>query len=91
MTVIAKPSTLRETVSSTAKFEGECNSAKALKLSHQSTSLGSVAGMVLVLQIELQGLLLRIDLPTIDPEWNLEAEMDGCLLSRMPKCFRQPA
>ena len=45
----------------------------------------------LVPRIELQGLLLRIDLPTIDPEWNREAEMDGCLLSRMRKCCRQPA
>ena len=45
ITVIAKPSTPMETVSSTAKFKGECNCAKALKLSHQSTSPGSVAGM----------------------------------------------
>ena len=43
--VFGKPLTPRETVSSTAKFNQECDSAKALKLLHQSTTLGSVAGL----------------------------------------------
>ena len=43
--VIGEPSNPKETVSSTAKFNQECESAKALKLLHQSTSPGSVAGL----------------------------------------------